>query len=179
MLRIKRYSLAVLLMALPVVLSADGTVPEYSSPRRGAHVSSSAGNVLHSSVGQIVIGYTQALPLEKGDPRLQPSGDELEIAANEEAPKAYTLERNYPNPFNPTTSIRFSLAEQTRVTLKIYDVAGRFVRTLVDETKSAGEIHTAVWDGRDDSGAPVSTGVYFYQLVAKNYTETQRMVLLK
>ena len=93
-------------------------------------------------------------------------------------PRAYALAQNAPNPFNPTTDIRFALEKPGHTTLRIYDVAGRLVRTLVDRPLTAS-VHTLTWDARDRSGAPVASGVYFYRLTSGEFTETKRMVLLK
>ncbi|MDH4037178.1 MAG: right-handed parallel beta-helix repeat-containing protein [Candidatus Krumholzibacteria bacterium] len=88
------------------------------------------------------------------------------------------LEQNFPNPFNPTTTLAFSIKAGAHVTLTIYDVAGRRVRDLVDEQRAPGA-YRVVWDGRNENGAPVSTGVYFYKLVAGAFTATRKMTLLK
>jgi hypothetical protein len=88
------------------------------------------------------------------------------------------LSQNYPNPFNPQTTIAFSLKERGRVSLAIFNVAGERVRTLAEESLAAGP-HTKVWDGRDNHGQPVSSGVYFYRLRAAGYEQTRKMVLLK
>jgi FlgD Ig-like domain/Domain of unknown function (DUF5122) beta-propeller len=94
-------------------------------------------------------------------------------------PTSVTLEQNRPNPFNPTTTIRFSLPASAPVVLRVYDTAGRLVRTLVDETRDAG-IQDVAWDGRDDRGIGVATGVYFYRMsVAGNTTLTRKMILVK
>ncbi|NIM18981.1 MAG: T9SS type A sorting domain-containing protein [Candidatus Latescibacteria bacterium] len=89
-----------------------------------------------------------------------------------------SLAQNYPNPFNPSTTIKYSIKARASVSLKIYNVAGQLVRTLVNEEKPAGE-YTKDWKGRNDAGNPVSSGVYFYKLVTKNFTQTKKMVLLK
>jgi hypothetical protein len=89
------------------------------------------------------------------------------------------LEQNVPNPFNPTTTIRYEVRESGPVTLKIYNVAGQLVRTLVDGERAAGQVHEATWNGLNDGGRPVSSGVYFYKLVARDFTQTKKMVLLK
>ena len=89
-----------------------------------------------------------------------------------------SLAQNYPNPFNPSTTIRYSVKENAHVSLKIYNVAGRLVRTLVDGDKAAGAYREA-WKGRNNAGVPVSSGVYFYKLVSKNFSMTRKMVLLK
>jgi len=88
------------------------------------------------------------------------------------------LSQNAPNPFNPTTTIRFSLPANERVGLAIYAADGKLVRTLVDGVKERGS-HSATWDGRDTSGTPVSSGVYFYRLTAGKFSESKKMVLLK
>jgi hypothetical protein len=88
------------------------------------------------------------------------------------------LSQNYPNPFNPQTTIAFSLKERGTVSLKVYNVAGELVRTLMNEGQDKGA-HTKVWDGRNDAGQPVSSGVYFYKLVTNNFSQTKKMVLLK
>jgi hypothetical protein len=88
------------------------------------------------------------------------------------------LDQNYPNPFNPQTTIAFSLRERGIATIRIYNVTGHRVRTLANETFEAGA-NKRVWDGRNDAGQPVSSGVYFYKLIANDFTQTRRMVLLK
>jgi hypothetical protein len=99
-------------------------------------------------------------------------------------PKAFELSQNYPNPFNPTTTIKYSLSsvgdgsETLPTTLKIYNVLGEAVRTLVDEPRSPG-IYYQVWDGKDDQGKEVASGIYFYRLKAGKFSETKKMVLLK
>jgi PKD repeat protein len=88
------------------------------------------------------------------------------------------LMQNQPNPFNPSTVIRFSLEDAGHVSLKVYDAAGRRVRTLVNDTRTPSE-YSVTWDGRDDAGAGVAAGVYLYRLETAQGTETRRMVLVK
>jgi hypothetical protein len=97
---------------------------------------------------------------------------------DEEKKFSFSLSQNFPNPFNPITSIQFSLPVSGRVSLKIYNLAGQEVRILVDEEKRKGE-HEVFWDGKDNSGKAVASGIYFYHIRAKNFTETKKMVLLK
>ncbi len=85
---------------------------------------------------------------------------------------------NYPNPFNPSTAIRFSLREDMPVTLAIYNIRGQKVRTLIDERMERGE-HTAQWLGDDDSGKPCSSGVYLYRMRTAGKTETKKMIMMK
>jgi hypothetical protein len=88
------------------------------------------------------------------------------------------LGQNRPNPFNPSTEIVFSLANDGRARLGIYDVRGRLVATLADAHFDAGP-HRMAWDGRDESGAPVASGVYFYRLTSASGDQTRKMVLTK
>jgi len=88
------------------------------------------------------------------------------------------LEQNSPNPFNPQTAIRFSLDSKQSVTLAVYDVNGRLVRMLVSGVKEVGT-HSVTWDGRDNAGSTVSSGVYFYRLDAGKFSSTKKMVMLK
>jgi polyhydroxybutyrate depolymerase len=93
-------------------------------------------------------------------------------------PSEYNLEQNFPNPFNPTTSISYDLPETSDLRLTIYDITGRTVATLADVHQPAGS-YTTQWNGSDDSGNPVSTGVYFCRLQARDYSKTIKMVYLK
>jgi len=93
-------------------------------------------------------------------------------------PATSYLEQNYPNPFNPSTSIAFGLVESAEVSLRVYDAAGRLVRTLVDGVVEAKR-HEVAWDGRDADGNVVATGVYFIRLTTGTQTFTRKAVLLK
>ncbi|UCG51905.1 MAG: right-handed parallel beta-helix repeat-containing protein [Candidatus Latescibacterota bacterium] len=88
------------------------------------------------------------------------------------------LYQNQPNPFNPTTRIRYELDSRVDVSLVVYDVRGGLIKRLVSETKGPG-LFTAEWDGTNTDGERVSTGVYFYRLIAGSFVETKRMVMLK
>jgi hypothetical protein len=89
-----------------------------------------------------------------------------------------SLAQNTPNPFNPTTTISFTLPERELVTLAIYDVSGQLVRTLVNNVREYGK-NLVTWDGRDDAGVAVGSGVYFYRLTAGKFSESKKMVMLK
>jgi hypothetical protein len=88
------------------------------------------------------------------------------------------LHQNYPNPFNPVTVITFNAPAIGRAVLKIYDVKGALVRTLLDDFVAAGEI-TVRWDGKDEGGSRVNSGVYFYELRVGNERMSRKMVLLR
>jgi flagellar hook assembly protein FlgD len=93
-------------------------------------------------------------------------------------PERFALSQNWPNPFNPMTTIEYSLPERSGVHLAIYSVEGRRIRTLVDGPIDAGHWLTA-WDGKDENGAEVSSGVYVCRFVAESYSETRKMILLR
>ena len=100
-------------------------------------------------------------------------------------PKAIHLYQNYPNPFNPSTNItftvygsQFTVHTPIHTTLKIYNIRGELVRTLLDEVKPPG-VYSVIWDGKNQKGDEVSSGIYFYQLKAKDHSEVRKMILLK
>jgi hypothetical protein len=93
-------------------------------------------------------------------------------------PDATFLAQNWPNPFNPTTNIRFGIKEPSHISLRIYDAVGRLITVLIDESRPAGQYST-VWDGTSSSGDAAASGVYFYILKAGTFEETRKMVLLR
>lgn len=93
-------------------------------------------------------------------------------------PTKFGLESNYPNPFNPSTTIPFSVKENGSVSLKIYNVTGKLIKTLVNGSMSAGK-YRAEWDGFDASGAAVASGVYFVRLASKGQRDLLRITLIK
>jgi len=93
-------------------------------------------------------------------------------------PSATALGANYPNPFNPTTTIAFDLARTGQVSIEVYNVSGQRVKTLTNRSYPGGR-HTVVWYGDDQNGRAVGSGVYFYRMTADGYTKTQKMLLMK
>ena len=93
-------------------------------------------------------------------------------------PMEFALHQNYPNPFNPTTSISYAIPNAGKVTLVIYDMMGREVRTLVDNNMDVG-YQSATWDATNNLGNPVGAGVYIYQIQADGFTQSKKMILLK
>ncbi|MFH2035215.1 MAG: FlgD immunoglobulin-like domain containing protein, partial [Candidatus Zixiibacteriota bacterium] len=110
---------------------------------------------------------------------LMPSESQKSDKATEDIlPDEYRLEQNYPNPFNPTTTIIFSLPISEKVTLEIFNFEGRLVRTLINDVKDAG-IHYIIWDGRNDKGGKVASGMYVYKITAGDFIDTKKMTLIK
>ncbi|NIR48733.1 hypothetical protein GWO43_09875 [candidate division KSB1 bacterium] len=101
-------------------------------------------------------------------------------------PEAFILGQNFPNPFNPETQVKYELPVSSIVTLRIFDMRGREIKKLVDHVDKSAGYHTVLWDGRDNSGNLVASGVFFYSLIAqprqsdeKTYFQSRKMMLLK
>ncbi|MCK4234241.1 T9SS type A sorting domain-containing protein, partial [candidate division WOR-3 bacterium] len=103
-----------------------------------------------------------------------------EVAGNQSS--ITRLEQNFPNPFTRATCIRYQIpntgSQEQQVTLKVYDITGRLVRTLIDAKKKSGNC-IAVWDTKDDRGEKVTNGVYFYRLSTNGFTEVRNLILIK
>jgi hypothetical protein len=95
------------------------------------------------------------------------------VSGNTELPKRFALEQNYPNPFNPNTNIKFQLPKKEFVTIKVFDVMGREVATLVNETKEAG------YYSIEFNASNLASGMYIYKIEAGNFIDTKKMVLIK
>ena len=121
------------------------------------------------------IGHPKRLQLLIG----RPDFVEKNLSLTQNIPQSFELSQNFPNPFNPTTTIRFGLPKEAKVTLKIYNILGEEVATLVhDEPKPAG-FHVVVWDGRNRSGQPVASGVFVYRLNAGERVLNMKMLLIR
>ncbi len=139
----------------------------------GGGVGGSAGKSLNGTVGQAAAGIVTGSGLihEIGFwlmPTTPTGVDELPAL-----PTVFSLEQNHPNPFNPVTTIRYAVPEQTRVTIVLFDIRGRHVESLLDSDHDPG-----YFDLRFDASL-VPSGVYFYRLQAGDYAETKKMILLK
>ena len=98
--------------------------------------------------------------------------------SGEQLLNSYRLEANYPNPFNPSTTIKYRLAKSGATTLKIFNLVGEKIRTLVNDNQSAGE-YSVIWNGTNDQGNPAASGVYIFTLRSGEFQKSQRMILLK
>ncbi|MCW8804258.1 MAG: T9SS type A sorting domain-containing protein [Ignavibacteriaceae bacterium] len=128
---------------------------------------------IHPTTRELVAG-TYGRSMYKIDLNLVPTN----IESSEPILSKFQLEQNYPNPFNPTTKIKYTIPsnvkrEMINVTLKVYDVLGTDIATLVNEEKTAGSYEV------DFYAAGLSSGVYFYKLVTENFSETKKMLLLR
>jgi hypothetical protein len=109
---------------------------------------------------------------------VQSTGDVSDVTGDPKRPRDFALMQNYPNPFNPSTKIEFFLLRSSFVTLSVHNVLGRRVRMLIFEVMPSGHKYVR-WDGKDDSGEEVSSGIYFYRLQTADFTDAKKMLLLK
>jgi hypothetical protein len=114
----------------------------------------------------------------KGKVYVQESSDVENTTDEADVIAGYSLWQNYPNPFNPETDISFSLPEKTEASLVIYNILGEKIKTLVTGYMRAGT-HTVHWNGRDEAGMPIASGIYFYRLKTETFDQTMKMVLMK
>ncbi len=106
------------------------------------------------------------------------SGTSVHSQKESTLPEKYYLAQNYPNPFNPVTTIEYQLPQHTHVTLKIFNIVGELVKTLIEEKQSAG-YHKIQWNGRNENGNPVAGGLYLYQFKADGFSKSNKMVLIR
>ncbi len=97
---------------------------------------------------------------------------------NQKSPKKFVLHQNHPNPFNPSTVISFEINSIQKVSLKVYDIQGRFIRSLLNNTMHVGK-HEISWDGHNNQGESVSAGVYYYRLQTESFNQTNKMTLIR
>ncbi len=132
------------------------------------------------SCGQVVSGTSQSTNYRVtfGFWQLGVTATGVEEVPTPELPASFSLMQNYPNPFNPTTVIEFTVPQRCKVELVIYNLLGEKVTTLVSQDMPTGKYRVS-WDGKNESGKEVASGVYFYKLKAGDFTATKKMVLLK
>jgi hypothetical protein len=156
-----------LLLLAATAASQDIQVRTFSFDT-GFSLSSASNTQLRDAVGEVVVGITKGSAFAIGSGFLV----DFKVIEQGAIPKVYTLMQNYPNPFNPTTTIRYDLPKSANVSLKVYNILGQLVATLVDERKEAGHYQVR-WN------ANVASGIYFYRLQAEEFVQTKKMILLK
>ncbi len=141
----------------------------------------SYGNAVNSLTCRFTVVAIEGQDTVKitGDPRIvYVNRYDYLSTASYNIPEKFELYNNYPNPFNPTTTLRFDLPEVSNVHLTIYNMLGQKIKSFNMEGISAGS-HSVTWNANNDHGDPVGAGVYLYQLRAKDFVKTRKMVLLK
>jgi hypothetical protein len=127
----------------------------------------------------VSFGHESSIALPGWDYRIyQQTSTATGIENDFQIPDEFALEQNYPNPFNPMTTIRYSLSTQSNVDIRIYNVLGQEVRTLINTPMSAGE-KSIVWNGKDQLGRNVNSGIYLCRLKIDNHSKSRRMLLLR
>ncbi len=150
----------------------NGTAIDSLSIASLQHNESQRAGITHGGVGRTFKGWLRNLKIYSYVPGA------TAVAGGQAQPKEFTLAQNYPNPFNPSTTIKFSTARAGKVELNIFDLMGRNIRNLVQAFSPVG-IHSATWDGRDDSGRIVASGLYLYELRFDGFSSTKMMLLLR
>jgi hypothetical protein len=178
MTKVKVYRILTLILLLLLIASitlAQNQIP-VSVISSGGEKSSSTGFILSSTVGEPFIGKSVSSTNQHniGFWYVYRQSTITDLEKEEETiPTVFKLEQNYPNPFNPSTVIKFGVPERSNVLLKIYDILGGEVATLVNEEMEAG------WYSRLFNAAEYSSGIYIYRLQANNYVNTKKMILVK
>ena len=166
---------AVFVCCLCSQLSATDVVVSESVVGTGGARITGDDHVVLGTLGQPLIGLLTG-PSDNAEVGFWYTPGYVVTAVDEdmdELPKVYQLEQNYPNPFNPQTTITFALPKESKVTLKMYDALGREVATLVDETMQPG-VHDVILNASN-----IASGVYFYRLIAGDFVQTKKLVVLK
>jgi len=160
---------------LPGFQNLEGFVPEIWLVDEALTITQNLREQNHYAIASASETHPKRLKLLVGTPEF--IGSQLEGSSLQ--PSDFELAQNFPNPFNPVTTIRFGLSKEERVTLKIYNLRGELVAILVENEPRAAGYHAEIWDGRDHLGQAVASGLYVYQLRAGGKTLTKKMALLK
>jgi hypothetical protein len=142
----------------------------------GFEVSTSSNITIKSSIGQSIVGSTRHENTNIVSGFLVDTlfrGTAVSVSEPVILPSMFTLSQNYPNPFNPSTKIKYSIPHISFVTLKIYDILGREIETLVNEEKNVG-FYEVNFDA-----SKLASGIYFYKLTAENFTDIKKLILIK
>lgn len=147
-------------------------VGEGQTPQFSTFTTESPGHELTFIYNEQVEGTLQVQSVQ---PEFEANVDFKDGAG--QLPKEYALSQNFPNPFNPSTNFALSLPEASDYSLRIFNIAGQLVKSYSGHLEAG--VHTITWDGRNDQGSSVASGVYFYKAEAKGFTETRKMMMLK
>ncbi len=169
-----------------IIDNVEKTVVVYGIVLNEANIAPGDGPIVNLTVagtGKVnftltTIGKQEGITLVTPMAQEIPNEFEQSISGSSVLPASYDFFQNFPNPFNATTTIRYNLPEQANVRLEVFNILGQRVKTLVNEPQTAG-YKQVVWDGKNDQGDNVSSGVYFYRISAGKHRDVFKMSLLK
>ena len=159
-------------------LNTEDITMAFYSDTAGFDTTEITNVVIDSSRNRIIadVAHFSTLVLY-GESKGVPTGVD-ELSSITQIPKKFSLEQNYPNPFNPDTKIIYQIPKSTRVMIKIYNILGQEVRTLVDKEQRSGK-YEVIWEGKNNLGNPLSSGIYVYQMKTKDFINTKKMMLIR
>ena len=174
------FTLIVTVLVFSLIFAAGEKIPWWSVNSGGNIYSSSTnykccGSVTQSVAGKVA-GDNYCAYAGFWTPWLEAT--DVEGEEEMEVPREFSLSQNYPNPFNPHTVIAYALPKESHVKITVYNILGQKVRILKDEIEEGGH-KRVVWDGRDNSGNEVTSGIYFYKIVAGNFVKAKKMMMVK
>ncbi|MGB2696787.1 MAG: FlgD immunoglobulin-like domain containing protein [Candidatus Zixiibacteriota bacterium] len=171
-----------------LINNEEKTVLIYAIPFEEAYIPAGEGSIakLRFEGKDPITLQTTKISHQDGISLVSKDADDLEFDFNttpvakpiKELPTEFSLSQNHPNPFNPHTIVEYALPQDAEVSLVIYNVLGQKVKILVNGHQTAG-FQSVEWDGTNENGSVTSSGIYFYKLVAGEYTQTKKMVMLK
>jgi hypothetical protein len=167
-------------LTFTLVLATSENISWWSVNGGGNVNSSSPNYAIRSSVGQPVSGKATGGSYQSSCGFWLPWSSPSDVDEDEDlmGPRQFSISQNYPNPFNPNTLIEYALPKTSHVKIVIYNILGQKVRILKDEMEQSGH-KTVIWDGKDDSGNEVSSGIYFYRIVAGDFIKSMKMLMVK
>lgn len=160
---------------------------QYYIINSGGTVNMEVGNYIllkdgfHAKTGSSFVAKITASDDKKDDIGFVSTNEKTMISSinkTNHIPAEYTLTQNYPNPFNPSTMIQYGLKENVNVKITVYDILGRIVKSLVNENQDAG-YKSVIWDGTNNFGSSVATGLYIYKIEAGSFIDSKKMLFLK
>jgi hypothetical protein len=169
-----------LVVAGSTLFAGTDTAGIYMSSDNGATwgVVTIAGMAANTRIWSMVISGSNLMAGTSDGVWIAPLSSLITYVQENNTPELYVLERNYPNPFNPATTIGFVIPAPGKVTLTIYNTTGQKIRTLVDAQLTSGA-HSVVWDGLTDAGMHVPSGVYLYELRAGTFRDAKKLLIMK
>jgi hypothetical protein len=156
--------------------SASFALEKWSIASGGGMLNSSHFSLNETEISGLATGTSESKSFVLNGLMIISTGIDTNCA-NSLITKTFLLQQNYPNPFNPATTIAYSLPQSSDVEIRIYNSKGQVIRTLVQRCQQTGD-YQITWDGQSAQGQHVPSGVYFYQIIAKEFTDVKKMLLL-